>query len=115
MEDYIDGSEELRLRCAYCEKDIAGMPMNVNSLSFCDVVCVRLYGVEHEWKNYYFSKQIYNHYYKNGVLTERAAQSYLTLRVLDFPFMPRYVSTNSDREAAKKYYYDVLLRACRFM
>lgn len=110
MEDYFEDKNTFAgtiIRCPFCGLNISLMPIDVNGLKFCDVICAKLFGDEHGWKTYNFDKVNYDKYYKNKLLSSSAVQAYQLLRKIDFVAMPKHESTD-DKETCKHEYARLL-------
>ena len=96
--------------CKYCGKAISLMPFVVNDMTFCDVVCCKLYGDENQWKSYSYNKQVYDLYYKNQLLAPTAIIAYQILRKVDIPLLPHfYEERNDSKELRKNKYLTTIL------
>lgn len=91
-------------KCNYCGKDILLMPFTMNDVEFCDVLCAKLYAIEHQWKEFRFDKQEYDSYCKNDLISPQANIAYKILQKIDFALLPTIVELNEDRTINKDQY-----------
>jgi len=99
-------------KCNWCSTNIKHLPLSTldNTLSFCDIVCAKLYNDNIE--NININMKEYSKHYVSGNISTKAKKIYETTKDVMFKMLPRYKvdSNNKTSRMDAKIYYDKVLQ-----